>query len=206
MKITKPLYTAAGELIPISFKQFLDRIPVERNCREIDGKVRIHTFTGYGPVGGIDLWEQFGPDTVGALDSTFIQRDIPLGNKEQLRQSLIDQAIKGMVFYKPLPELMEDMALIHINQHGNPDCIVRIGDRRWMMANANDFKLFEKNDRYAIGCMQASRTLILDIKKKDYANKLTNSIDQVIDNIKEKEDDPKRATRENIKTPGGARG
>ncbi len=187
MKITKPIYTSAGEVRPISWKQFVELIPVDRGVvrPDDDGCIQFNTYLGYAT--GSPDFREVEADIVGVIEfeSDFLRVRVKLGPKDKMLDQLMNQAKWAMTCFTSIPELCEDIHLYHIDQYGEPEYMVHVGNRMWMAANPQDFRIYHLDGKYALACYQRARTLILNIKKVSEIESFTNEINQIAGSLNE---------------------
>ena len=180
MKITKPIYTAAAKVNPVTFEEFLKAVKVNRDPQHIDGIITFNSMMAWNSfVGSAFTMEEEGCEQT-VEDAIYSRRTVKLDTKDKLFQSLIDQSRKAFIYYKGLHELVEDMHLAHSMQHGNPSHMIKLGKRMWMAASPDDFMLFERDGRYALACMNMGRTVAVTVKKIAEAKSFVDKIDSFI--------------------------
>lgn len=188
MIITKPIYTQLGEANPISWRQFVELITIEKNSAirlGSDGGIEFNTHLGYSGESAM-IEEAEAPPNGIEIDSFYNKVTIKLGPKDQMLRDLMAQSKKAMMCFTSIPRICEEMHLQYLEQYGeSSNYMVYISKRQWMVGNPSDFRIFHHNGKYALACYQQNRTVIVNIKKVSEINDFTNKINKIAGRLNE---------------------
>jgi hypothetical protein len=147
----KPTNTAAGSIQTISFKKFLELVPIRRDDSDL---YQFNTCLGYSDFNDTES------------DSTYVRTAIYLSKLDEMeicKIHLVSQAKFSYWLKRNLEEMVEDAAIASLERYGVPSYLVRISPRTWLIADPNDFVRVVGKLGNGLACYQKQRTLLFKI-------------------------------------------
>ena len=135
----------------ITFDKFLSIIPV----RSTESDTYSHyVFAGanFDPILGI------GQDISHSIRTHLTLSDGPLN--AVLKQFLLTQAFIARQLPRSLMEMVEEAVVKHMEQMGQSKYLVRVGPRKWLVANPTDFQIIFNETGAALACLCPARTVV----------------------------------------------
>jgi len=130
MKITE-INTLAGPLKVVTFKTFLKKVNIKRTPSRVN-------FVQYNQL--VDFTSSYGNEEV----SSYVRKYLPLSDNavNLLKTQLLFQANFAEVWFQPLVELAEEMAIHAMETLGSPKFLVKLDNNMFMVANPDDFGIW----------------------------------------------------------------
>ena len=123
----------AGILKTITLDKFIDLLSVMPTDESVfvPYNARINSCSGVSFEGDEDV-------------ATYQRRISPLvESKQELINTLISNIGLGHMFYSDVRTISEDLVIRNLEGYGSPEYFVKISDRVWMVANIEDFRIWE---------------------------------------------------------------
>jgi hypothetical protein len=157
VKTSFQINTCAGYLKPISFKKFLELVPIKEATKS--------TYWFNQKVDSIyDLAQP--DDSLVVQDHNYIRCVVHLSeNFDSLKKDLFTHTTILRVFKYPIFEMAENGAVESLIRSGNPEYLVRVSPRAWLIANPNDFALVKHGDATALACYFKNRSLLYVVER-----------------------------------------
>lgn len=149
MKIIE-INTIAGPLKVVTLKTFLKKVNIKRTPSKVN-------FIQYNQL--VNFMTSPGNEEV----SSYVRKYLPLSDNSvnQLKTQLLFQANFAEVWFQPITELAEEMAIHAMENLGSPKFLVKLGNNMFMVANPDDFGIWHNaNGKVGLASYFSPRTKI----------------------------------------------
>lgn len=150
--MNKKINTFYGNVKIISFRSFLDMVPV----KILDGSQSLITFNTHVGIPSSDELEW-------AYKRTALLLTEP--SEQVLKGHLLSQAEIATSWMKPPLELLEGAVTDYLMSFGVPEYVIRLDRRFWLIANPNDFCYIKSHRGVALACYSQVRNKVYSVEK-----------------------------------------
>lgn len=144
----------------LSFKRFVDQYIPERITANA---IRTYPFNQL-----VSRSEQGATAFDPSIDESSYKRiELPLYNpSEQELKGLIMTQASVKYLQRSFRDMAEEAVMAHIEQFGEPTCLVRLSRRCWLVASPDDYRWIRNDRGTGLACLDRTRILVFLVGRK----------------------------------------
>lgn len=81
-------------------------------------------------------------------------------DKKPIKNQLVSQLEETQLIFEGL-RTVQEAAIRSMHEMGAPKVMVRISTRLWLLANPDDFRIFDRNGKVVLVCLHPKRNLLI---------------------------------------------